>query len=191
MFGSTTQMLVRRSLLVLALVALAAAAMVGASFADGSGHAAGKSAPNNAKLVVYCATSVHDSGLMQDVVLPAYNTAHPGITVNPTYVGSGAAIQAARDGLADVIIVCSPPDEKQLLTDGVATFASRLPTTTSPSSDPRATRPRSPRPSRPPTPSSASPPTAPSWPPGRSPLCLAATPPAPMRRSCSSGTQPA
>ena len=125
MFGSTTEMLVRRSLLVLALVALAVAAMVGAGFAGGSGHAAGKSAPNNARLVVYCATSVHDSGLMQDVVLPAYNTAHPGITVNPTYVGSGEAIQAARDGLADVIIVCSPPDEKQLLTDGVATL--RLP----------------------------------------------------------------
>ena len=75
MFGSTTEMLVRRSLLVLALVALAAAAMVGASFAAGTGHAAGKSAPNNAKLVIYSATSVHDSGLMQDVVLPAYNTA--------------------------------------------------------------------------------------------------------------------
>ena len=115
----------RRSLLVLALVALATAAIVGASIADGSGHAAGTSAPDNAKLVIYSATSLHDSGLMQDVVLPADNAAHPGITVNLTYVGSGEAILAARDGLADVIVVCSPPDEKQLLTDGVATL--RLP----------------------------------------------------------------
>ena len=122
MFGSTTEMLVKRSLLVLTLVAFAAAALVGAGFADGSGRAAGKSVPDNAKLALYSSTSLRDSGLMQDVVLPAYNVAHPGITVNPTYVGSGEAIQAARDGLADVIIVCSPPDEKQLLTDGVATI---------------------------------------------------------------------
>jgi tungstate transport system substrate-binding protein len=117
--------IVRRGLLVLALMALAVAAIVGTSVAAGSGHAAGKAAPDNSKLVVYSTTSVRDSGLMQDVVLPAYNALHPGITVNPIYVGSGQAIQAARDGLADVIIVHSPPDEKQLLTDGVATL--RLP----------------------------------------------------------------
>ena len=51
-FGSTAEVLVRRSLLVLALVALATAAIVGASIADGSGHAAGTSAPDNAKLVI-------------------------------------------------------------------------------------------------------------------------------------------
>ena len=59
-------------------------------------------------------------------MLPAYRAAHPGVTtITPVYVGSGAAIQAARDGLADVLIVHSPADEKQLLRDGVATF--RLP----------------------------------------------------------------
>jgi tungstate transport system substrate-binding protein len=125
MFGSMTKTLARRSLLVLALVALAAAAIVGTSFAADTGRAAGKAAPDNAKLALYSTTSVRDAGLMQDLVLPAYNAAHPGILVTPLYVGSGQAIQAARDGLADVIIVHSPADEKQLLADGVATL--RLP----------------------------------------------------------------
>jgi tungstate transport system substrate-binding protein len=125
MLGSQRKTIARRSLLVLALVALAAAAIVGASLADGSGRAVGKAVPDNAKLALYSTTSVRDSGLMQELVLPAYNAAHPGITVTPIYVGSGQAIQAARDGLADVIIVHSPADEKQLLADGVATL--RLP----------------------------------------------------------------
>jgi tungstate transport system substrate-binding protein len=125
MFGTQRKTIARRSLLVLALVALAAAAIVGTSVASGTGHQAGKTAPDNARLALYSTTSVRDSGLMQNVVLPAYNALHPGITVNPIYVGSGQAIQAARDGLADVIIVHSPADEKQLLADGVATL--RLP----------------------------------------------------------------
>ena len=124
MAGTKTR-IARRGLLVLALVALALAALVGTSVAAGSGHTAGKGAPDYKKLVIYSTTSVRDSGLMQDVVIPAYNLAHPDITVNPIYVGSGQAIQAARDGLADVLIVHSPADEKQLLTDGVATL--RLP----------------------------------------------------------------
>jgi len=125
MRSSSAKPLVRRALLVLAVVALGLAALVGTSIAAGTGHTAGKAAPDNAKLVIYSTTSVRDSGLMQDVVLPAYNTLHPGITVSPIYTGSGQAIQAARDGLADVIIVHSPADEKQLLADGVATL--RLP----------------------------------------------------------------
>jgi tungstate transport system substrate-binding protein len=117
--------LARRTLLMLALAALAVAAVVGTSVAAGSGHAAGKAAPDNGKIIVYSTTSVRDSGLMQDVVLPAYNTLHPGITVSPVYTGSGQAIQAARNGLADVLIVHSPADEEQLLTDKVGTL--RLP----------------------------------------------------------------
>ncbi len=122
MSGSTGSRIARRTLLVFAIVALALAALVGTSIAAGSGHTAGKAAPDYTKLVLYSTTSVRDSGLMQDVVLPAYNALHPGITVNPIYTGSGQAIQAARDGLADVIIVHSPADEKQLLADGVATI---------------------------------------------------------------------
>ena len=140
MFRNRPKTIARRSLLVLALVALAAAAIVGTSLAGGSGRAAGVAAPDNAKLALYSTTSVRDSLLMQNVVLPAYNAAHPGITVKPIYVGSGQAIQAARDGLADVVIVHSPADEKQLLTDGVATlrlpFAYNYFTIVGPRSDP-------------------------------------------------------
>jgi tungstate transport system substrate-binding protein len=125
MFSSLGKIGVRRVLLVLALVVLAAAAMVGTSFADGNGRSAGKAAPDNATLLVSSTTSVRDSGLMTDVVLPAFNAAHPEITVKPSYVGSGQAIQAARDGNADVIIVHSPADELTLLASGDATM--RLP----------------------------------------------------------------
>ncbi len=128
----STKLIARRLSIILVLVALAAAAIVGTSIAGGSGHAVAAAAPDNNKLVIYSTTSVRDSGLMgvpgdpsKGVVLPAFNAAHPGVTVTPIYVGSGAAIQAARDGLADVIIVHSPTDEKQLLADGVATL--RLP----------------------------------------------------------------
>ena len=88
--------------------------------------AGGKGAPDNSALIIYSTTSVRDSGLMDKVVLPAYRAAHPGVTtITPVYVGSGAAIQAARDGKADVLVVHSPADEKQLLLDGAALF--RLP----------------------------------------------------------------
>ena len=99
--------------------------MVGTTLASDNSRIAGRAAPDNAKLALYSTTSVRDSGLMQELVIPAYNAAHPGVTINAVYVGSGAAIQAARDGNADVVIVHSPADEKQLLTDGVATL--RLP----------------------------------------------------------------
>jgi tungstate transport system substrate-binding protein len=140
MFGTTTGIFARRGLLVLALVALAAAAIVGTSVASSGGRAVGKATPDNAALNLYSTTSVGDSGLMQNVVLPAYNTAHPEITVKPLYVGSGQAIAAARGGQADVIIVHSPVDEKLLLTDGVATlrlpFAYNYFTIVGPKSDP-------------------------------------------------------
>lgn len=114
-----------RLAILMILVALAVAVVAGTSLAGNTGHTAGAQAPDNSQMVLYSTTSVRDSGLMDKVVLPAFNAAHPGITVKPLYVGTGAAIQAARDGIADVIVVHSPPDEKLLLADGVATL--RLP----------------------------------------------------------------
>jgi tungstate transport system substrate-binding protein len=111
------------ALLTLALVVVLA--VVGTTLASDNGRVAGKAAANNDELIIYSTTSVRDSGLMQEVVFPAYNAAHPGVTIKATYVGSGAAIQAARDGNADVVVVHSPADEKQLIADGVATM--RLP----------------------------------------------------------------
>jgi len=125
MFGISRRSLAKRGLLVLALAAIAVIALVGTSLAGTTAAPGAKAAVNTNKLVLYSTTSVRDSGLMANVVLPAFAAARPEITVQPIYVGSGAAIQAARDGNADVIIVHSPADEKQLLIDGVATM--RLP----------------------------------------------------------------
>ncbi len=125
MSRSTQRTRVWRGLALLALTLVVVLAVVATTMASDNGRAAGRGVPDNAKLAVYSTTSVRDAGLMKNVVIPAFNAAHPGITVNTVYVGSGAAIQAARDGLADVLIVHSPVDEKQLLADGVATL--RLP----------------------------------------------------------------
>jgi tungstate transport system substrate-binding protein len=129
-----------RGLALLALALVVVFAIVATTFATGTGRSAGLGAPDNSKLAIYSTTSVRDSGLMKNVVIPAFNAAHPSVTVSAVYVGSGAAIQAARDGLADVIIVHSPADEKQLLADGVATlrlpFAYNYFTIVGPRSDP-------------------------------------------------------
>ena len=132
-----------RGLALLALALVVVLAVVGTTLATGTGRSA-VGAPDNSKLAIYSTTSVRDSGLMKNVVIPAFNAAHPGITVTAVYVGSGAAIQAARDGLADVIIVHSPADEKQLLADGVATlrlpFAYNYFTIVGPKNDPAGVR---------------------------------------------------
>ena len=125
MSRSTRRTRLWRGLALLTLALVVVLAVVGTTMASDNGRVAGRGAPDNAKLAIYSTTSVRDSGLMKNVVLPAFNKLHPGITVNAVYVGSGAAIQAARDGLADVLIVHSPADEKQLMWDGVATM--RLP----------------------------------------------------------------
>ena len=143
MSRSTRRTRLWRGLALLTLALVVVLAVVGTTLAsDNSRSAVG--APDNAKLAVYSTTSVRDSGLMKNVVIPAFNAAHPGIDVVPTYVGSGAAIQAARDGLADVIVVHSPADEKQLLADGVATlrlpFAYNYFTIVGPKGDPAGVR---------------------------------------------------
>jgi tungstate transport system substrate-binding protein len=125
MSRSTQKSRLWRGFALLALALTVVLAVVATTMASDNGRVAGRGAPNNAQLAVYSTTSVRDAGLMQNVVIPWYNAAHPGVTIKTVYVGSGAAIQAARDGLADVLLVHSPADEKQLLTDGVATL--RLP----------------------------------------------------------------
>ena len=190
MSRSTQKSRLWRGFALLALALTVVLAVVATTMASDNGRVAGRGAPNNAQLAVYSTTSVRDAGLMQNVVIPWYNAAHPGVTIKTVYVGSGAAIQAARDGLADVLIVHSPTDEKQLLTDGVATlrlpFAYNYFTVVGPRTTPPASRPRR----RLPRPSAASPAGAGLSPAAESPSSPAATPPARTRRSSSSGTPP-
>lgn len=73
-------------------------------------------APSNPNLILATTTSVQDSGLL-DALIPEFE-AQTGYKVQTVAVGSGAAIQMAREGNADVLFVHSPNDEKSLMADG-------------------------------------------------------------------------
>ncbi len=67
-------------------------------------------------IMVQSTTSTRDSGLY-DFILPRFKEAS-GITVNVIAVGTGQAIQNARDCNGDVLLVHSKPDEEKFVADG-------------------------------------------------------------------------
>jgi tungstate transport system substrate-binding protein len=72
--------------------------------------------PANPDLILATTTSTQDSGLL-DVLIPLFEQ-QTGYKVKTVAVGSGAAIQMAQEGNADVLLVHSPTAEKQFMTDG-------------------------------------------------------------------------
>lgn len=70
-------------------------------------------------LLLATTTSVQESGLL-DALLPGFTQAS-GYAVRVIAVGSGAAIEMARKGDADVVIAHEPEAEEALVRDGVAT----------------------------------------------------------------------
>jgi tungstate transport system substrate-binding protein len=105
-----------------AVLALAATAL---TVTAGCGSGGDEPPVQRDQLVVATTTSLNDSGLLEDVVLPAFEEAHPGVTVKVVAVGSGEAIAMGAKGDADVLLVHSPDDEAQFMTDGHGTL--RLP----------------------------------------------------------------
>jgi len=103
------------------VVALATTALL---VVPGCGGDSG-SAVQRDQLIVATTTSLSDSGLLEDVVLPAFARQHPGITVKVVAVGSGEAIAMGGSGEADVLLVHSPDDEAQFMAEGHGTL--RLP----------------------------------------------------------------
>ncbi len=85
-------------------------------------------------------TSLNDSGLLTDVVQPAFKAEHPTITMKIIAVGSGAAIAMAQAGNADVLLVHSPAAELAFMDGGYGTlrlpFAYNYFTIVGPKSDP-------------------------------------------------------
>ena len=77
--------------------------------------ACGPSAPAKEILLV-STTSTQDSGLL-DVLLPAF-TEQTGYKVRLIAAGSGQALEIAKQGNADVILLHSPAAEKQFVADG-------------------------------------------------------------------------
>lgn len=81
--------------------------------------------PDMGQLVLATTTSVKDSGLLDEVVLPAFEKAHPDMVVKTVAVGSGEAIAMGERGEADVLLVHSPKDEAAFMAAGDGTL--RLP----------------------------------------------------------------
>ena len=96
--------------------------------------------PNFNQLIVATTTSLNDSGLLTDVVQPAFQAAHPNITMKIVAVGSGAAIAMAQAGNADVLLVHSAAAELAFMNGGYGTlrlpFAYNYFTIVGPKSDP-------------------------------------------------------
>ena len=80
------------------------------------------------ELIVATTTSLKDSGLIDDVVLPLFVKTAPDVTVKVLAVGSGEAMAMGSSGEADVLFVHSPADEAAFMAAGDGTL--RLPVAT-------------------------------------------------------------
>lgn len=74
---------------------------------------------DNGEIILSTTTSTQDSGLL-DFLLPIF-TEDTGIEVKTVSVGTGKALQMARDGEADVLLVHAKPDELILVEEGHGT----------------------------------------------------------------------
>jgi tungstate transport system substrate-binding protein len=77
--------------------------------------------PSPTTLTVATTTSLHDTGLEDNGtgnIKTAFQTKYPWITVNFVAQGTGAAIQSAQRGDADMILVHSPSQEVNFLKNG-------------------------------------------------------------------------
>ncbi|MCX6371926.1 MAG: substrate-binding domain-containing protein [Actinobacteria bacterium] len=77
------------------------------------------------ELIVATTTSLKDSGLIDDVVLPLFAKTAPDVTVKVLAVGSGEAMAMGARGEADVLLVHAPKDEVAFVAAGSGTL--RLP----------------------------------------------------------------
>lgn len=68
-------------------------------------------------MVLASTTSTEDSGLFE-ILLPAFERAHPQYRIQLIAVGSGQALELGRRGDADVLLVHSPEAEQAFMGDG-------------------------------------------------------------------------
>lgn len=97
------------------LLALALALVMVLCFAACGGTETPK-APENPVIRMSTTTSVNDSGLLP-YLLPAFEEA-TGYTVEVQSAGTGAAIQKAKDGNADLILVHAKASEEEFIAEG-------------------------------------------------------------------------
>jgi tungstate transport system substrate-binding protein len=75
-------------------------------------------APSPVTLTVSSTTSLYETGVENDAIKPAFEAKYPWITLNFLAQGTGAAIQTAMRGDADMIMVHDPTQEKSFLAGG-------------------------------------------------------------------------
>lgn len=75
--------------------------------------------------VVASTTSVQDSGLL-DALVPSFERDHPNLRAKVVAVGSGEAMDLGRRGDADVLLVHSPMQEEQFMSEGLGEFRRRV-----------------------------------------------------------------
>ncbi len=99
-------------------------ALVLAATAVAMGFSATGASADNIRL--QATTDIRDSGIFDEVWRTPYTSAQPGDTLNftsgsttyPQFVGTGAALVAARAGYADIVITHAPSLEKTFVDDG-------------------------------------------------------------------------
>lgn len=80
---------------------------------------AGSAASAQAETVrVQSTTDTVDAGLVDDVIKPLFAQAFPGDELSYTAVGTGAALDNARKGQADVVVTHAPSLEAKFVADG-------------------------------------------------------------------------
>ena len=141
----TTKRRAIRWSIVAALGAIALLALTFSNFASGGGTSKAASqrlaaAPDYTQLLLETTPSVRDSGLMDKVVVPAWQARYPDVTIKYVAVGSGQALADAAAGNCDAVIVHSPAAEQALQRTGDITarllFAYNYFTIVGPKSDP-------------------------------------------------------
>jgi tungstate transport system substrate-binding protein len=81
-------------------------------------------AQRNAEILLATTTSMQDTGLL-DSLLPMF-TRETGIRVKPIAVGTGAALDMARRGDADAVLVHAPETEREYVASGDLTGGRRI-----------------------------------------------------------------
>ena len=74
--------------------------------------------PAAVTLIVSSTTSLYETGVENDAIKPVFEAKYPWITVNFLSQGTGAAIQTAIRGDADMIMVHDPGQESTFLSNG-------------------------------------------------------------------------
>jgi tungstate transport system substrate-binding protein len=115
---NTTTKIIAISLIVIIVAAVGAYAYIQSTQPTNEPSESPSPTPSPVTLIVSSTTSLYETGVENDAIKPAFEAKYPWITLNFLAQGTGAAIQTAMRGDADMIMVHSPSQEASFLADG-------------------------------------------------------------------------